>query len=234
MITENPFLGKKVLVVTAHPDDEAYFAGSLRQVVESGGEVRIACGTLGERGKSYMSREHTTDELKSIRLAELQAAAELIGVNQVYAGWFSDGELCERVVEFTARLTEVGNEYMPDIVVGFAADGYTGHVDHISASAAAQSTARALSAPYASFALPVEPYRTELLRLLEAKRKFGTYRESVIIAEPNVVLRVDVAFKMSVIDRHVSQLPGLNPYAVFGPSLGDHLMNFEYFCFGTE
>lgn len=229
MITENPFLEKKVLVVTAHPDDEAYFAGTLRQVVESGGEVRLLCGTLGERGRSYLPYECPAEELKQIRYAELCAAANAVGISKIYVGGYPDGALMEYVEAFTAQIERVVFEYNPDIILGYGPDGYTGHADHVAAYTAAFSVARARSLPYVAFTLPPHPHRIELMRLLQAKRKLGVYRACVEAPEPSVVVSVDVEFKVSLLRCHASQLQGLNPYVVFGEVLGGHLMRHEYF-----
>lgn len=229
MLNHNPFLGKKILVVTAHPDDETYFASALRQVVESGGEVRLLCGTLGERGRSYLPYECTADELKQLRHTELQAAAHTIGMSQVVIGGYPDGGLSSYVESFAVDIERVVSEYSPDIILGYGPDGYTGHADHVAVYATAFLVAQAHNLPYAAFALPPQPHRTELMQLLNAKRKLGVYVDSAQVLEANVAVAADAVFKLELLRHHASQLEGLNPYVVFGEVLGGHLMQYEYF-----
>lgn len=229
MIIENPFLEKKVLVVTAHPDDEAYFAGALRQVVESGGEVRLLCATLGERGRSYLPYECTADQLKQLRNAELDAAAKAIGMSQVVIGGYPDGALSDHRESFIARIAEVASEYSPNIILSYGPDGYTGHADHVAAYTAAFAVAQARHVSYVAFALPPEPHRTELMQLLNAKRKLGVYVDSGQVLEASVAVAADAVFKLELLRHHTSQLQGLNPYTAFGEALGGHLMRYEYF-----
>ncbi len=229
MLNHNPFLGKKILVVTAHPDDETYFAGALRQAVESGGEVRLVCGTLGENGRSYLAYECEADQLQRIRHAELLASATAIGISQVEIGGYPDGSLSEHVESFMRQIENAIQNYQPDIVLGYGPDGYTGHMDHVAAYTAAVRAAETHNALYAAFALPPEPYRTELMGLLRAKRKHGVYAEYENVCEPSVSVQADSAFKSSLLQHHASQLQGLNPYIAFGEDLGGHLMTHEYF-----
>lgn len=229
MITTNPFLEKKVLVVTAHPDDEAYFAGALRQAVESGGEVRLMCATLGEKGRSYLPYECESDQLQKIRHAELLAAATAIGISQIEIGGYPDGELFDHVESFTRQIEQAIQNYRPDIVLGYGPDGYTGHADHVAAYTAAARAAETHHTLYAAFTLPPEPYRTELVSLLQAKRKYGVYAEYESVVEPSVSVQADTVFKSSLLQYHASQLQGLNPYTAFGEALGGHLMQYEYF-----
>lgn len=229
MITENPFLGKKVLVVTAHPDDEAYFAGALRQVVESGGEVRLLCGSLGERGRSYLPYECTANELKLLRHAELCAAASAIGMSEVIIGGYPDGALSDYIESLISHVERLVLNYNPDIILGYGPDGYTGHADHVAAYAAAFSVAQAHNISYVAFALPPEPHRAELMQLLNAKRKLGVYVDNAQVLEASVAVAADAVFKLELLRYHASQLEGLNPYVVFGEVLGGHLMQYEYF-----
>lgn len=229
MITTNPFLEKKVLVVTAHPDDETYFAGALRQVVESGGEVRLICGTLGENGRSYLLHECEPDQLQKIRHAELLAAATAIGMSQVEIGGYPDGKLLDHVESFARQIEYVIQNYQPDIVLGYGPDGYTGHTDHVAAYTAAVQAVLMHNALYAAFALPPEPYRSELVGLLQAKRKYGVYAEYENALYPSISVQSDAVFKSNLLQHHASQLQGLNPYTAFGEALGGHLMQYEYF-----
>lgn len=229
MFIANPFLNKKVLVVTAHPDDEVYFAGVLRQVVESGGEVRLVCGTLGERGRAYLSYACADEELKELRNSELRAAARMIGISRVYVGNFPDGALANHVEAFTAQVTAAATEYNPDLILGYGPEGYTGHADHIAAFTAAMAVANNRAIPYVVFALPPEPYKSKLVHLLQAKRKLGVYIDTSKPVDASIGVVVDPLFKLELLQAHASQLQGLHPHIAFGEELGNHIMRHEYF-----
>lgn len=92
-----PLQDTAVLVVTAHPDDEALFAGSLYRVAqELGGRVDLALVTDGAGGYRYSNLaeriygiELTNPEvarqyLPAIRKQELMAGGRIIGFRQYY------------------------------------------------------------------------------------------------------------------------------------------------------
>jgi LmbE family N-acetylglucosaminyl deacetylase len=231
MTQQNPFLGKKVLVVTAHPDDEVYFSGTFRQIVESGGEVQLVCATLGERGRSYLEVEHSPEALMRIRHEELRVAADKIGISKLTAGSFRDGALFENEQDFMQTVYKSVQEYGPEVLIGFGPDGYTGHRDHVAAHRVALAVARAVGVPYAAFTLPPEPYRSELQVMLQGKRKLGVYEDPGDVLEPTVVVQANPNQKMEVLQSHASQVLGLDPVAVFGERVGGHILEFEYFVY---
>lgn len=72
--------GRTVLVLHAHPDDEAIFTGAtMRRLADAGVRVVLVTATLGEVGGSRVTL--APDELvHERRLAELEWAAERLGV----------------------------------------------------------------------------------------------------------------------------------------------------------
>ena len=89
--------GPKVLVVTAHPDDDASFAGTNYKITHNlGGIVDIALITNGEGGYKYSTLAEDiyglelTDEavgrkyLPEIRKKELEAGGKIIGIRNYY------------------------------------------------------------------------------------------------------------------------------------------------------
>src|SRR5262245_7974418 len=80
----NPILGKKILFVTAHPDDERYgAAGTILRNHEAGGITYVACATFGERGRSHLKRKATHRQLKALRKKELVAASKYLKVSEL-------------------------------------------------------------------------------------------------------------------------------------------------------
>ena len=230
MTQHNPFLGKKVLVVTAHPDDESPLAGgTIRQVSDSGGEVHLVCATLGEKGRAYVSEHYTEEELKEVRRKELLAAGDVLGLSSVFFLNFPDGQLLPHALELQAQLSQVISKLNPEVLMSFGPDGYTGHTDHQTIYAICKSISTEILLPFAMFCLPPAPYRQECQEVLFKKRKFGAYSQSQTCAESNIKIAVNGEQKLRALECHVTQFAGLNPYSLFSPNLARHVLSFEYF-----
>lgn len=129
-----------LLVVVAHPDDETFGTGSvLLQAAAEGARTVVVCATRGEAGEVLTGVEVPAGGVAALREAELHAAAQALGVQQVevldfvdsgMAGDPGEGSLCaadpERVV---AAVRGVLDRIRPDVVVTLAADD--GHRDHV-------------------------------------------------------------------------------------------------------
>lgn len=222
------------MVVTAHPDDESPLAaGTIRHVVQSGGEVLLVCATLGERGRAHVADGISAEVLMDLRRAELVHAATLLGVAKLSILSFQDGSLQDHALELTDKLVVAAMEFSPDYVVGFGPDGFTGHADHVAAHEAAVRVSSVLGVPYAAFALPPEPLRSQLCDVLYRKRKFGSYVDGTEFQEPTHVVAVDKESKLAVIRCHKTQLAGLDPYRIFTEELAEHMLQYEYFRIGV-
>ena len=77
------FLGKRILVFTAHPDDEGIAAGTMYENHRLGGETFLICATYGEKGKSHLKKSVTDAALKKIRKDELLRAAKILKIDEV-------------------------------------------------------------------------------------------------------------------------------------------------------
>lgn len=120
-----------VLMVWAHPDDEAYLAGGLSAALaETGQRVVCVTATRGEAGESSLP---VTDSahLRSIRTAELEEALALLGVGEHHWLDYPDGGCAEvDATEAADRVAALVAQVRPDTVVTFGPDGFTGHPDH--------------------------------------------------------------------------------------------------------
>jgi LmbE family N-acetylglucosaminyl deacetylase len=72
---------QRLLVVIAHPDDEAFCSGLVAAAVAAGAEVRFLCLTRGEGGD--LGGGAVREELGSVREGELRRAGEALGVSEV-------------------------------------------------------------------------------------------------------------------------------------------------------
>lgn len=126
----------RLMVVTAHPDDEASgFGGSLRLYRDRGVETCVVCLTPGQAA-SYRGGAHNDQELAAMRREEFAAACKMLEVSRGVVLDYPDGQLhrleMQRVVsDLTSRI----REFRPQVLLTFdTAGGVTGHTDHTMAS----------------------------------------------------------------------------------------------------
>jgi LmbE family N-acetylglucosaminyl deacetylase len=125
---------ESVLVVLAHPDDPEFFCGgTLALWADMGREIRYCLLTHGERGGDQVDTNPST--LASLREAEQQAAARVIGVRQVEFLDQPDGYLMPNL-SVRKQVVRVIRQARPDLLVTcdptnyFPGDRYINHPDH--------------------------------------------------------------------------------------------------------
>jgi LmbE family N-acetylglucosaminyl deacetylase len=121
-----------ILSVWAHPDDEAYLCGGLMaSAVDAGSRVVCVTATSGELGVTDPVR-WPPDQLAEIRHAEMAACLRILGISEHHWLGFPDGGCAVVEVDDGAEaVAALLREVRPDTVLTFAADGQTGHPDHI-------------------------------------------------------------------------------------------------------
>ncbi|PYV52914.1 MAG: PIG-L family deacetylase [Acidobacteria bacterium] len=122
----------RLMVITAHPDDEAgNFGGSLRLYRDRGAETCVICLTPGQaatnRGPAKSDRE-----LAELRRQEFVASCEILRVTEPIVLDYPDGQLhrqeLNRVVYDLAQRIR---KFRPQVLLTFGAEGgITGHPDH--------------------------------------------------------------------------------------------------------
>lgn len=124
----------KLMCVLAHPDDESLgFGGTLAKYAAEGVETYLVTATRGERGWNKREEAYPGPEaLGEIREAELCAAAEVLGLQEVVLLDYIDGELDradpgEVIGQIVSHLRRV----RPHVVLTFDPMGAYGHPDHI-------------------------------------------------------------------------------------------------------
>lgn len=131
----------RLMAVLAHPDDESLgFGGALARCFEDGVGTYLVTATMGQRGR-FHGRPQTDPEhpgaerLAVIREAELLAAAEALGVQELSLLGYMDGALDQvDAREATERIAMHIRHARPQVVLTFAPDGAYGHPDHIAIS----------------------------------------------------------------------------------------------------
>jgi len=120
-----------ILGIWAHPDDETFSSGGLVAMARANGQ-QVGCitATRGEGGV-YHPDKWPADRIAQIRTQELQAAQEILGINEHYWLDFADGTCAEAADdEALEHIMPIITSFRPDTIVTFASDGVTGHDDH--------------------------------------------------------------------------------------------------------
>ena len=150
-------IAKRLLVIHAHPDDEAIYTGHLiAQTVANGGEVLIVTLTRGERGKTQVPELAALNSdplaMADYRENELRNSAKILGADFKILGtraykdtgmrvnaWgrvgrprrISELSLASASIKVVAtELVRVLKDFRPDNVVTYNAKGGFGHPDH--------------------------------------------------------------------------------------------------------
>jgi LmbE family N-acetylglucosaminyl deacetylase len=145
--------GRTVVVVHAHPDDEAVFTGAtLRRLADRGARVVLVTATCGELGTPRTPLRGRT--VGQVRAGELERAAELLGVSRLVLlgrrdsglpGWESGQHpkaLVRADLPAVARtLAALAEQEGAEAVVGYDADGVYGHPDHVAVHLVARHAA---------------------------------------------------------------------------------------------
>lgn len=126
----------RMMVITAHPDDEAGgFGGSLRLYHDRGVETCVICLTPGQAA-THRGGAKTDDELAAMRREEFAASCEILKVSCSRVLDYPDGKLHRQdLYRIVAELTQQVREFKPHIMLTFGPEGaVTGHTDHSMAS----------------------------------------------------------------------------------------------------
>jgi LmbE family N-acetylglucosaminyl deacetylase len=125
-------MAQRLLVVTAHPDDESGgFGGALLEAHRAGAETYLLCFTDGQAAH-FRGTAADDAELARMRRAELDAACELLGLTECEVLHYPDGALAEQnFLEMVGVVVERIRRRRPQVVLTFGADGAVNlHRDH--------------------------------------------------------------------------------------------------------
>lgn len=131
---------QRILVILAHPDDPEFFCGgSIARWTHAGHHVSYCLLTCGDKGTQ--DRSITPDALCSLRQEEQNAAAAVLGVDQVRFLDYPDGYLVPDI-QLRKDITRVIREEQPDVLVTcdptnlYVKETYLNHPDHRAAGQA--------------------------------------------------------------------------------------------------
>ena len=126
----------RLMVVTAHPDDEAgAFGGTLRFYADRGIETCVVCLTPGQAA-THRGHATTDQELADVRRKEFAASCAILGVTRPIVLDYMDGRLHRLdLYQVVWELTRQIRSFRPHVLVTFGAEGaITSHPDHSMAS----------------------------------------------------------------------------------------------------
>ena len=205
---------RKLLCITAHPDDEAgAFGGALLLYHERGVETHVVCLTAGTAARNRgTSQSH--EELADLRRAEFAASCNVLNVTGGEVLDYPDGkldrvDLQQPVRDLVLRIRQI----RPHVILTFGPDGgLTGHIDH-----AIAGTFATLAFEWASRA---DRYPEQLEQGLTAYRVQKLYYHTADfhlpdrqpISQPTVTARVEIGAerfekKVQAFRQHATQAP---------------------------
>lgn len=202
-----PLQPKNVLCVIAHPDDIDFCAGgSVAKWVSEGASVYYYILTNGNKGTS--DRSIQPDQLRDMRRNEQRAAAQLLGVRDVFFNNFEDGglEVSQQVKHDIVRIIR---QVKPDTLVTFdpsmlyqAEFGMVNHSDHRAVGQAAMDAVYPLARDHLSFPdllmEGLQPHNVATLLLI-----------NWAVANTYVDISMYMDKKLSAIAAHTSQVSDL-------------------------
>jgi N-acetyl-1-D-myo-inositol-2-amino-2-deoxy-alpha-D-glucopyranoside deacetylase len=126
------FLGRSLLAVFAHPDDESLACGGLLAwCADEGMHITLMCATRGEDGRDHLP-EGSVEPLADRRIRELASAADVLGIDDIKVLDFEDGMLpWVEGDDLQRRISGQVGRLNPDVVLTFDEDGLYWHPDHI-------------------------------------------------------------------------------------------------------
>lgn len=227
-----------LLVVFAHPDDEAFPTGGvMAHYAKLGHKVYLACATRGEAGQLKDPSLGENLDMAAVRTQELELSCAALGVEApMFLGWHDSGRN-ERLrlddpkalhnaslFEVEQTIREVIERVQPTVMITFDPHGGYGHPDHLvihrAATAAFYSTGHLPSPPQRLFysAWTIE----RMIQMQQSQQRdsiVGGLEPTLYGVHPNTLaLTVDVSAyvpqKMAAAKAHRSQFAQLTSDAV--------------------
>ena len=250
----NPPHTLTVLAVFAHPDDEGFgCGGTLAALVAGGHRVTLVCATNGDVGEISDPALATLETLGAVRQAELRAAMDVTGIEDVRFLNYRDSGMAgtsdndnpdslfqappETVVE---QVAAVIRELRPDIVITHDPTGGYGHPDHVTIckhTTAAVELCRAAAAPLLYYlCFPRSVFQRMWQEMVDAgiRPPFSADDTGALGTpddEATTVRNVGefLAVKKQSLECHRTQIDPNGPFAQLSQDFVDEIMSTEFF-----
>jgi len=125
-------VGRPVVAVFAHPDDERVIGPLLSRLAREGRETHLVIATDGSKGVRDFAKIPAGPELAAVRTREATCAANRLGVRQLHLLGLPDGGLASFDVlgKLRSALAAIVDSLEPAAIITFGPEGGTGHPDH--------------------------------------------------------------------------------------------------------
>ncbi len=188
-----PYVGRRLMTVLAHPDDETFGASAtLAKYVAGGAELVMVCATRGEVGQISDLSDATPATLGQAREQELRNAAAAVGAKEVIFLDYIDGQVAAAdFAELEAKVVALYRHYRPNVVITFGKEGVYGHPDHVTIGKAAVAAFQDAADPL-KFA-DDEPYQPQKLYFLALSmpRMMRSMQRAIELGVPAVGMAAD-------------------------------------------
>src|SRR3954465_13922531 len=201
--------------------------GTLARLADAGVRIILICGSRGEHGSISDPSLVPDGDLGRVRVAELRAAAAVLGVQDLIALDHQDGDLrWHDVAEFHAEIVAAIEAYRPDAVITFAENGLYWHLHHTGVPERTYTAVQSFGASAPPLYFVTMP--TGLIqRLVEAARAKGgapsdssfwglepdAFGESELSDSFSIDVRAWVPRKVAALRCHRTQMGASNPIA---------------------
>jgi LmbE family N-acetylglucosaminyl deacetylase len=176
---------RKILIVTAHPDDETFgMGGTIAKYISQGVQVSVVCATKGEVGEADADLLAQYSSIAALREAEMRCAMQVLGIKDLHFLGYRDSGMpgskdndhpqafIQAPLEKTGREVALWmRKLKPDIVLTFDPMGGYGHPDHIHAYRTVEKALH-ISADPAMDLEGLEPFIPKRVYLHTFPRKF--------------------------------------------------------------
>jgi LmbE family N-acetylglucosaminyl deacetylase len=227
-----------LMAVHAHPDDESSSTGGvLARYAEAGVRTVLVTCTNGEYGDGPGgvkpgAEGHDPDEVKRIRLAELDEAVGILDVTHLELLGYCDSGMVDwdyrdherafcqvPLEESTARLVALFEQYRPDVVITYDHEGPYNHPDHVQASLITMAAVARTAIPKKTYFTGMRRGRwDEVRRIMEEQGvelpapppRNEEWERKMAEVEARITTTIDVApyvdRKRRALGAHVSQM----------------------------
>jgi LmbE family N-acetylglucosaminyl deacetylase len=224
---DRPLANQTILAVFAHPDDESIACGgTLARAADAGARVVLICASRGEKGSISDPDLVPDGDLGRVRVQELRAAAEALGIADLIICNHPDGDLrWASVPELHGEIVMALRRFRPDAVITFGEDGLCWHLDHIGVHERTSTALRTLGAAAPPLYFVTMPKGAIRAMVDEARGRGGAPDASFWGIEPDAfgdfaqpsTLTVDVRGwtmrKLAALRCHRTQMGARNPIA---------------------
>jgi len=176
---------KKILIVTAHPDDETFgMGGTIAKYQAEGKEISVICATKGEVGEADADLLAQYPSMAALRVAEMRCAMQVLGVKDFHFLGYRDSGMPgtqdndhpQAFIQIPLEKVGMDIAYFlrklkPEIVLTSDPAGGYGHPDHIHVYRSVEKALQIAADPHINIE-GMAPFHPEGVYLHTFPRKF--------------------------------------------------------------